>query len=717
MQKSQKGVANFKASILGAAKVMAGAFAVRAVGRAITSVADLGDQLQKTAQRTGIAVETLNGLQFAATQGGTSLETLNTGLRTMAKNLFDASNGTGEAKDALEQLGISSVDSQGNLRGTEDVLTELAEKFSQFEDGTTKAALAQRILGRSGAELIPLLNGGAAGLASMVKEANELRPITAQQAQESAAFNDALDRLTKAGEGFLNKVILPMLPLMTDMIGAFVEFAGPVGTAVTFTLAKLAQAFQVLIFPAKEIIALLTFGFAAATEAMSGNFGTARQILSDMADEMGDIKKEAMGAGDALLSLSTKVSDFNNTQPSSKSATSTAARTQTRIGPTGAPPKVQRSPQGDALANQEKLAAISEKTSEKKKKADEALTFAQVRHLQSLQDLDAEDTRRKKATADELAFAEIVQLRSLQDLEAEFSSQKKAGADAIQARKDEETILGGRVRASRIRGVNPAETTRLEVELLNTELERLRDQDVMTAGQQARVMVITAELDKLNSTMTVMGVNIRDDLGGSFKGFFKDVSRGENVFKSLGDSFDQFANRMSDKLIDMASDNLFQQFFGKKGGKGGGGGGLFDSIGGFFGGGGDGLLDSLGGFFGAADGGIVPGRRVLGFAHGGIAASDTIPAMLTPGEGILSVAGMRNLAALNSGRGLSTHTHVFINNNSGVPAEVSRSQNSSGGEDIFVALDRKMSERIRAGGPSAKAIEDLLGKTRVPRLR
>jgi len=471
----------------------------------------------------------------------------------------------------------------------------------------------------------------------------------------------------------------------------------------------------------------MTFGFAAATQAMRGNFGVAKQLLSDLGDEMHRIGDETQKAGERLFSFGKK----KITVPKGPTSVATPA-TQT-AGP------VQRMATVDVLGIQEKLAAIGAKTSEKKKKADDTLTFAQVTHLRalqelgvedesrrkeadealafaqvqhqrSLQDLEAEDTRRKKEAADELAFAEVTHQRSLQDLEAAAARKKKAAADqeslgrgiienarsewefkqkqlaihraeqeslgqaimenaksrwafeekerkraAIeqeqlgqvilenakakirfeesqkqkinQGRLDEETILGGRISASRIRGGNPAETARLEVELLNKELERLRDQDVMTAEQQARVMVITAEMQNLQEEIKVLGTDVSDNLRSSFAGFFSDIGRGKGVFKSLGDAFESFAGRMNNKLAEMASDQAFQMLFGDKGktSSDSGSGGFLASVGGFLGG--------IGSIFSAANGGVMTSRgpmQLRRFASGGIASS---PSLALFGEG------------------------------------------------------------------------------------
>ena len=80
----------------------------------------------------------------------------------------------GEQSAAFKALGISVQDANKNLKSSDQVLLEVANAFSKFEDGTTKTALAIAIFGRAGADLIPLLNQGADGIRKMQEQAQRL---------------------------------------------------------------------------------------------------------------------------------------------------------------------------------------------------------------------------------------------------------------------------------------------------------------------------------------------------------------------------------------------------------------------------------------------------------------------------------------------------------------------------------------------------------------
>ena len=169
---------------------------------------DTADEFAKMSQKVGVSVEVLSGLSFAANLAGTNIGTVEKGLGLLSKNLTDYSDGVGEAKDSFKELGISAFDLDGNLRSTDDVLFEVADKFKVMPDGTKKTALAMEIFGKAGKDLIPMLNAGSDGLHDMLTEADGLGQVmSTETAQAAERFNDSLERLKTSLSGVINKII------------------------------------------------------------------------------------------------------------------------------------------------------------------------------------------------------------------------------------------------------------------------------------------------------------------------------------------------------------------------------------------------------------------------------------------------------------------------------------------------------------------------------
>jgi len=187
-----------------------------------------------------------------------SLGDFGTSLQILSKNMLEASRGSGAAKDAFDTLGISVTDSGGKLKTAEQVMLEVADKFSKMEDGAQKTALAMEIMGRNGAAMIPMLNQGAKALAAQRKEA-ELFGATfnAFQAKAAEDFNDTLTRIGTAVRGFTTMVSNYLLPLVNEVLDA-----------VLGKLKEFAESGQLRIWAVQTAEAIVR-GFLWAAEAIA----------------------------------------------------------------------------------------------------------------------------------------------------------------------------------------------------------------------------------------------------------------------------------------------------------------------------------------------------------------------------------------------------------------------------------------------------------------
>jgi len=124
------------------------------------------DTLAKQSQMAGVTTESLSALAYAADLAGVSQDTLVTSMARLSKGMSDAAMDTGEALKGFQALNIDYK----NIQSTDDALLQISERFSQLADGTNKTAIAISLFGRSGAQLIPLLNGGAEGFENLNKK-------------------------------------------------------------------------------------------------------------------------------------------------------------------------------------------------------------------------------------------------------------------------------------------------------------------------------------------------------------------------------------------------------------------------------------------------------------------------------------------------------------------------------------------------------------------
>ena len=224
-----------------AAAAAAGGVALGALTRQAINFAD---EIGKTAQKIGMTSESLSRLEYAAKLSDISLGQLQVGLGQLSKNMQ-------AGDDAFAALGISVTNSQGLLRGTEEVLLDVAERFAGMEDGAGKTALAMQIFGRSGADLIPFLNAGRDGIAQLTSEADRFGlTISTQTSKAAEGFNDNLTRLGGVLTGLANKISERSAPAMKNLTDRFIKFIDEGGyvesiaNMIGYAMDKLAEAVQ-----------------------------------------------------------------------------------------------------------------------------------------------------------------------------------------------------------------------------------------------------------------------------------------------------------------------------------------------------------------------------------------------------------------------------------------------------------------------------------------
>lgn len=196
----------------------------------IKNAIDAADHLNKLSQKIGISVEALSTLRFAAQLSDVSLETLQKGIKGLSQNIVEANTGVGDGAQVFEALGISVKNADGSMKSTEAVLLQVADVFANLEDGAVKTALAVKLFGKSGMDMIPFLNQGAAGINQLTTEAERLGlKLTTETARSAEAFNDNLTALKASSSALGISLARDFLPELTNITNAMREAADDSG--------------------------------------------------------------------------------------------------------------------------------------------------------------------------------------------------------------------------------------------------------------------------------------------------------------------------------------------------------------------------------------------------------------------------------------------------------------------------------------------------------
>jgi hypothetical protein len=193
------------------------------IGTAIKGQLTDMDDMSKAASKIGIPIGELSQLRYAADMSGVSMETLSTAVKKMSTTMADAAGGGKSAVSALAQFGLSATNSQGGLKTAGEMLREISDKFAAMPDGVQKSAAAVALFGKSGLDMIPMLNGGANGLAEMMQEADALGlTLTTETGRAAEQFNDNISRLGYAASGLATQMTAALAPALAKVTDGMV---------------------------------------------------------------------------------------------------------------------------------------------------------------------------------------------------------------------------------------------------------------------------------------------------------------------------------------------------------------------------------------------------------------------------------------------------------------------------------------------------------------
>lgn len=328
LKKAQAMLAGFGAVVSQVGMDMAkmGAVGVTGLYALGKTFASMGDELAKASTRTGVTVENLSALKYAAEQSGSSLESLETGFRGMAKMMESARGGGADAQRTLAALGLELSDLVD--LGPAQQMKLLAEQLAKIPDPSLQSAHAMAIFGRAGQDLLPLLKGGAKGIDEL-EAAGKRLGVTMSTADAKAAeeFGDRMDDVGKVLKAGVFNIGAALAPLLKEWTSKFIEASraatkwieanrelianvGAIvlkisaftaaGGAILLVVGKLAGGISMLTGALSFLAAHPVFAtIAVATGAVIG-LSYAFRSLANATGEVADAQEGRRSAGDAL---------------------------------------------------------------------------------------------------------------------------------------------------------------------------------------------------------------------------------------------------------------------------------------------------------------------------------------------------------------------------------------------------------------------------------
>lgn len=299
IRKMDASIGGLVSKLQGLGGALIGGLAAFGIGHFVKGMIELGDELGDTSGQLGISAEALQRWRFIAQRSGVDAGVVQGAFARLARSAATAGEGAGGAAGAFRRLGVSTRGADGQLKSTEQLFRDLAVGMAGLPNQTEKMAIAQQIFGRSGAQLVPILSRGAAGIAELEARFRELGGGAGPEFVEMTDKADAalidLDLVTR---GVKSRLAVEFLPTITRVISKGVEWVSKfaevaqktglfktalqvlTGIVIAFGIAWGAANIPTLV--ALALIVLLTL----AVNDLQAMFRGGQSVIGDFLDEM-----------------------------------------------------------------------------------------------------------------------------------------------------------------------------------------------------------------------------------------------------------------------------------------------------------------------------------------------------------------------------------------------------------------------------------------------
>lgn len=269
----------------------AAAAVVASIGALTVKSAKWADDMNTMSKVYSIGTSELQTYAAAADLVDVSVETIAKSHVKLEKQMMSAKDGTGASAEAFEALGVSVTNADGSLRDGDAVWQDTIAALGQMENETERDALAMQLMGKSAAELNPLIEDGGETYKNVSETLSKygLDIIDQDTLDQANQFNDSLDMIKTIGMVTFQQLgttlagyLAPAMEKVVDLVGRIAEWLSqlsPETLAVIGTVATVVAVIAPLLLMlgklATAINAIITIApmVGTALSVMTGPFG------------------------------------------------------------------------------------------------------------------------------------------------------------------------------------------------------------------------------------------------------------------------------------------------------------------------------------------------------------------------------------------------------------------------------------------------------------
>lgn len=206
----------------------AAAAVTAAIGALTVKSGKWADDLNTMSKVYSISTGELQKYSAAAELVDVDVETIAKSHVILEKKMLSAAKGTGASAEAFDKLGVSVTDSNGELRTGDEVWQDVIKALGSMQNETERDAVAMQLMGKSAANLNPLIEDGGKTYEEFAKTLDkyDLEFIDQSTLDQANAFNDSLDTIKAVGMLAFQQLgtqlaayLAPAMEKVVDLVG------------------------------------------------------------------------------------------------------------------------------------------------------------------------------------------------------------------------------------------------------------------------------------------------------------------------------------------------------------------------------------------------------------------------------------------------------------------------------------------------------------------
>jgi hypothetical protein len=224
-KKAESMVSNLISKAKGLVAAYAGMKGIQAFKGLIFDIAEASDWLDKMSLRTGIATDTLQQLEHAAKLSGGSLAAIENSIRKLQTAQVDADSGLETYTREFKRLGVEIKDANGEFKSGEDLLLDIADGMKELTSDAERSAVAMKLMGRTGTQLIPMLKEGREPILAMTQEIKDMgATIDKDLIAAGAQFIDNQERMGRVFQSVKIAIARDFIPWSNRATSSMIEW-------------------------------------------------------------------------------------------------------------------------------------------------------------------------------------------------------------------------------------------------------------------------------------------------------------------------------------------------------------------------------------------------------------------------------------------------------------------------------------------------------------